>query len=749
MEQSAQQSKRNLFHEFIVENALYETHGLEELRSVTTGTPPSLAIDAGVILAELREHVRAVEPLWMLSGLIPTTLKDFVATYVQRFAEAKLRIVVVFNGINVHAIASLGTPATPMRFDEWKALIPSASLRTLPPATKDSFETSLAGVQFGEEVTVAMISALRGLGVEVWRAPYVSWGQMAAFMAPTNKYVGEVLGPYEMIAMRAVDRVVLDVDVANGTFTALSKNAVMEKIKAISGLSAVQPDDLIHAIIIDSTHPNIHEEWLDMGPYSFQSFPHLLLQMVTKEEPGRGIVTKMSKMPGLVKCAFLRSRALIECTPVLHVSADVLPLSKLTGNVTYGSLREVFGFPAPSLYYFFAATGLLSPAVLSTVVSMRILDHGPLAETREFQQAAEFIIPLRTQIVFQLIQLLSHVSNPNFGGSYQLLWTRTYHQRPNFGGMSVTPILRPPPIKLDEWTSLDVPPSPSDLTFHYVLRNAEKAQPMGHYSNVGEALTAIHLKALDLLGYFTHATHASNTEVSGQSIYSDALQQCAPEFSHLGVLLIELIRTRNLTDSRLTFLRKDVVDVPQAPGVNFAVRLVSMLPVALKSPWTGPVSAPLLAYNAMLSSMQQTLRALLEVIAVTLFFTDIHEEPRYAHRMPPPNTFGVEHYTDLAERLPFRTVPGTHAGVIMQHILTDDAFGKCASRDAAWANLHTTFPDCENIENDVRRMHGLWSSADRIISKLYTEDPGAFEAANRSIRSVTDLVARRFSGLGL
>jgi hypothetical protein len=335
-----------------------------------------------------------------------------------------------------------------------------------------------------------------------------------------------------------------------------------------------------------------------------------LLRNVAKE--GEQFVRSMPKLSQILDA--------VKFPLVLNASGKILPLYKVWNpqdQVTQRGLpcKDIFGTRLPDCFYFFLFSNAISPQTLVAASSAKILDPPVLVDTKEGKIAVERVLPLRTQIVFQLVQQLAQSAandphNPHnyFNSDFSLTWMRN--------SMPV-PILRPPQIKLDEWSNLRLE---DKATFTNVLDYAVNAVRSAQYDTVQQAIAAVHLKSLDLLGYFTHATHSNAHEVSGKSVYSEALACCSQDPDR-AVLLIELLRTRSLTDAPYNTIA-DSANVHLSEGVRFFCRLVSLVPVELSGPYNGPTHTGLLAFNTIVRHLNRTLRSLAEVVGLTLCLED-------------------------------------------------------------------------------------------------------------------------------
>jgi hypothetical protein len=405
--------------------------------------------------------------------------------------------------------------------------------------------------------------------------------------------------------------------------------------------------------------------------------------------------------------------------PVMTLDGECKPISKLpAGGTSIANLREFFYVNLHSefpLYYFFLFSNVIAPATLGVLGTSRIVDHPPLVDTEEYRSVLERIIPLRAQIVFQLMQ---DMQGYHFNQEFGITWLRPSSDKAS------TPIIRPPEIKLDEWT--DIQDKLHD--FHSVIEYERNATSRATYDTVHKAHAAVLLKSLDLLGYFTHAAHVgAQAEVSSASVYATALKHC-DGYAETGVLLIELIRTQTLNDNLLK--GNDAPLGSGVPGANLAARILSLVDVDVAGRWDAPISPALLAFNAVIRAFQRSLRSLTEVISTMLFITR-------------RNDFPLSNYKKMATFLPFGTPLSTYAGVIGMFMMENKEYGKLNTKAGRMALLKKTFPACPNLEADLQKMHYFWGMSDRVITTLVTLDEGMDRTIADKIRKEANALMQK------
>ena len=741
---------RSFFLDWAQENGLVQTENLSGLQTVDPARRKEIAVgvDGGHLLNLLQTEVAQFEPNYFLSNPIPHSAAGFLDQFLKGFADARIKPVIVFDGMDIESEAPLPPRSLSIPWDKVQSLssgctvppvrggrnTPPPSQSTSPVPPLDPFQTlnpaehdalrrrvDVCSLRNDEDVTGWVIRYLIEKKVDVFRAPYWAWPQLAAFLHKSNRYVGEVFGPPEMLAFSNVDRLIIEID-----FSHPAQYKYISKKDCQDVLHKMMPHlDLGLCIMFDSIHRHF-STFVFPQNRQVESFGHLAKMISTY-----AMEDYIAQSP-----RYRMVQSAVKHPLVLTVQGEVTPLSKIGLPPTQQladepRYREIFGTRLPPCFYFFLFTNVISPQTLIAVVNGRISDPPMLVETKEGKIAVERVLPLRTQIVFQIVQQLAQTDQFNnyFQQEFALTWMRN--------NMPV-PILRPPQIKLDEWSSIRSDEVP---TFGTVLEYAVNATRDASYRNVKQALAAVHLKSLDLLGYFTHATHSNSSEVSGKSVYSDALAYAAGDGADQAVLLIELLRTRSLTDSAFSTVADSRAPLPD--GYRFFIRLVSLVPVELKRPFTGPTHVGLLAFNATVRHLHRTLRGLTEVVSLTLFLENRTE-------------FGIGEYAKFPSDLPFRAPPGIIGGIIGHFLLNGPAdegthrdWEALTSSARRYEYLGTVFPDVHDIKQAVSDIFYFWDVGVLMLIQLGldetpTVDPNSISLATRLHDEVIVPLAAKF-----
>eukprot|EP01063_Lacrimia_lanifica_P012016 TRINITY_DN1865_c0_g1_i10.p1 TRINITY_DN1865_c0_g1~~TRINITY_DN1865_c0_g1_i10.p1 ORF type:complete len:843 (+),score=366.13 TRINITY_DN1865_c0_g1_i10:79-2529(+) len=756
------------FSKFLEEKSLIRSRPLDSLR----GT--KVAIDAHNWMKVLTPKIN--EPFQAVMGGVPLTMGRAIKTELERFKKAGITPVFVFNGL------PMILTQTPQQLVQNHFLIEIYEKRE---AAWHAHHENKAGCkqlfeQTGSTITSSefqhnLIRILRENKVEFLKAPYMAWAQMAHYCQPKERCVHQIQGPNELIMFEHVEVLILDFhfDAPTPEFEYIVKSeikhALMQDAEADPTLSNQKLTDLqfldcclLSGLKGQIKHPRhfAHVQFVKIAQ-TLRKFGHACNFILSK--PG----TTRDKDQGNMLLAknHLRIRAVIRHSLVFTLDGQCQPMTA-TRHKDEGknervpcNLSDLWGLRLPNILYFFLSIGAIQTQVLINVVQNQMIETIPQMDTEDYRMLLHRILPLRTQIAHQLITQLSAKDERYHKREAMACW-RWYMKNP-------CSVAQPPAIVLDEWQlehhqiaklqkeHKDQDGAPAALDFLFVVTHFHKnATKVHQYRSVEEVICAIHLKALDLLGYFTHATQSEDPQ-SGLSMFSDALMKTnAPEFSEYSVLLVELFRTKALTCSHFKFMKPESgeseseysKDPWESDGTRNTVhfpselklpsqyskatapmqqnyekccllvsRIWSLLPMALSQDeaWYSDVSKDLLAFNTVVRALHKTLRNLIEVIAAVLFLEKKTEIDPY-------------HYNELPQQLPFGQESNTAMGVVIDYIMrNDEHFGEPqlyynrAERLKYLAEVK--FTCCHDLEADLYKGFRFWCTAKTIYEELKKE----------------------------
>lgn len=697
-----QQSAHKLMHhnflaEFIENCGIVKSGRVEELAG------KKLGVDGNKIIDAVNTVMREKEGLATLTQCVPITAYSEIGRLVDVLAKARVTPEYVFSGMSMvfqskekDALNSKSRDHN-VNLLQLVGLYPSRVGPTYGAICAKAAEELQATMDEDGENYLFLYMKLYP-DAKVSRAPYWSWAQLASYLP--SRYIDDVYGCYEMLAFRGVDRVITKID--EQAYYYVTKADLTQAISQYAAqCGGISSEELPLVVAATSSHKFLNDPFVLLSPSVAETLARLVRD--------RSGALQIGGVQGLSLSRLARAVFGIEHCPVLLPTGECQPLSLLFDRKPLKKLMKLhFGSPLPPLFYFLQMAGLLSPGVLSTVATKQIVDMPTVVDSAEFRSVAEYIIPLRTQIVYQLVQSIQ-----NQNQQMEITWVRRYN--PITGSGREMPILQPPQIKLDEWDTRNFSAPSGTPFFTDVLALSQLAVPAAVYSNTDQACAAVLLKALDLLGYFTHATQTNSSEVSGPSVYSNALERCLTgSLSEYAVLLIEMLRTKTLHDKPLTVQAPPrSVAALHNPSI-FAARLLSIVPIRLHSPWTGPMSAELCGFNGMARSLQRTLRSLTEVIA-TITLIESHGNPR---------SFNVDQFQrEVQPKLPFSAPLMCTAGLIVQWLMENP------TPQITLDYLNKIFPECIDLAADLGSLFYFWYYAGQIITVLFDDDQEAMQTA--------------------
>lgn len=679
----------NHFAQFIEQQGIERRGHLQEFKGKKMG------VDGAKILENINQVMRETEKLATLTSPIPYCAYNEMSYIVEALQFQGISADYVFPGMGL-TFSSKDKERT--KTQDHNETILSLIGRTVNDPARMNKAAEELQVCLDEDAENYIFLYMKLFPhVTVTRAPYWSWAQLASYFNGRTTYVDCVYGCYELLAFRGIEKLITRIDPVDGSYRYVLKQELLGKLIAANRGVPIAEADLPFIVGATSSHKLLNDPYV-----TTMSVQDVLGRAVRDPQTNQLLFPPAPNALSQQQERAARCVDAIQLCPVLLPDGRCVPLCMAFDKVRFSKRRllELFGEPLPPMYYFMQMSGLLSPSVLSTVATKKIVDAIPVVDSPEYRTVAEFIIPLRTQIVYQLVQSLQH-------NQIEITWVRRYNRETNSREL---PILQPPQIRLDQWNTQSVI---GVQYFTDVLPFAQLAVNQCVYRSTSQAHAAVLLKILDLLGYFTHATQTNSTEVSGPSVYSTALEYCKiPSLSEYAVLLIELIRTKTLTERCLFYQPKSSSARPPPlagldPSIIFASRLLSIVPLRLKQPWTGPICADLCGFSGMARSVQRTLRSLAEVITVITHCENTRQ---------PSAPFTVAQYQlDVQAKLPFSTPLMCAAGVVVQYMMSNVANLNIDS-------LEKAFPDCLNLREDLSSLFYFWFYAGQIIKVLYEDD---------------------------
>jgi len=241
--------------------------------------------------------------------------------------------------------------------------------------------------------------------IEFMRAPYSSWAQLS-YLQQKN-YVQSVYSGSEMLMWCGDnDNVILNIDFDKKEFT------WVDKIRVIQDLNLFHPDLFTDICMLAGF------DWISTFPplvgnpntsFTFKGTVDMLQQYRT----GYNAVQAHAEHPNVKKHNyeenFCRIKSIINHNIILKEDGTVEPLNRDTAP---NDLHELFGPRLPDEVYFYMCQGMISPQVVTNLVSGMLLEGPPLCngdtiEYREFIKS-QSLLDLRTQALSLLTMGMSN-----------------------------------------------------------------------------------------------------------------------------------------------------------------------------------------------------------------------------------------------------------------------------------------------------------------------------------------------------
>eukprot|EP01064_Diplonema_japonicum_P014360 TRINITY_DN21972_c0_g1_i1.p1 TRINITY_DN21972_c0_g1~~TRINITY_DN21972_c0_g1_i1.p1 ORF type:complete len:795 (+),score=209.95 TRINITY_DN21972_c0_g1_i1:60-2444(+) len=749
------------FTKFLEDKCLMRSAPLDKLKGTR------IAIDAHNWMKVLTPKIN--EPFQAVMGGVPLTMGKAIIQELDKFKKHSITPIFVFNGLPMILTQS------PQQLVQNPFLLEIYEKREQAWLAHHEGKLGCRQLfeQAGSTITSSefqhnLIRILRENKVEFFKAPYMAWAQMAYWCQNKERCVHQIQGPNELIMFEHVEVLILDYHFESSPpeFDYIIKSEIKKALMLDSQAADTELTDsqfldccLLTGLKGQIKHPKHfnHVQFVKIAQ-TLQKFGNACDFIMSKPPVENGPTNQQLAKNHMRIRAVIRHSVVFtldgQCQPMTHLAARDGKKQDEQERVPC-NLSDLWGHRLPNILYFFLSIGAIQTQVLINVVQNQMIETIPQMDTDDYRLLLQRILPLRTQIAHQLIHQLGERDEKYFIRGPMTCWRWFSTQQ--------TPIPQPHPIKLDEWDISQAEISDKrvegdKVDFYFVVKHFSKKaikdkggqKPLQTYSTYDEVTCAIHLKALDLLGYFTHATADIGSEEpsSGLSMFSEALVKTeASEFSEYSVLLIELFRTRALTCSHFVYMRPDpATEVKSAdpwrsgerekthfpplklPPVYMhqdvvnqkcyecccllVSRIWSLLPMELNDlPWFSDVSKDLLAFNTIVKALHKTLRNLIEVVAAVLFLESRTSINPYL-------------YHELPQTLPFGQESNTSLGVVVDYIMrSHEDFGKSevTSRSLRIAHLKEKFPCCNNIEKDLHKGFRFWLTVNVIFNELLKE----------------------------
>jgi len=262
---------------------------------------------------------------------------------------------------------------------------------------------SSSGSVHQNEFMNAVFKIFQENNIEFMRAPYSSWAQLAYLQQ--KGYVQSVYSGSEMLMWCPDnDNVIINIDFDKKEFT------WVDKIRVIQDLNLMHPDLFIDICMLAGF------DWISTFPplapntgFTFKGTVDMLQQYRT----GFNAIQAHAEHPNVKKYNyeenFCRIKSIINHNIILKEDGTTEPLNKETAP---NDLHELFGPRLPDEVYFYMCQGMVSPQVITNLVSGMLLEGPPLCngdtiEYRDFIKS-QSLLDLRTQALSLLTMGMSN-----------------------------------------------------------------------------------------------------------------------------------------------------------------------------------------------------------------------------------------------------------------------------------------------------------------------------------------------------
>lgn len=428
----------------------------------------------------------------------------------------------------------------------------------------------------------------------------------------------------------------------------------------------------------------------------------------------------MSSLPKEVMRYIDATLALMDA-PVFISDGQCVPLYVVcqTRRMSTMSVLEAFGNRLPSVLYYSFFAGFISSSLITDAAQRCLVSHYPVVDSTAYREIQRVMLPLRVQICCQLLEFSPHLPRP-------MLWYQPYapvRQMEERLQRIICPIV-PSLLPWDVAHDVEIN-SRSTVYFYDVLpyvNSVAEVLPKDDvlYETVQETCASALLNTLDLLGYLMHCNDTDPTQIE-LSLFGEVLMSYSCDtLSEYAMLTLELLRTHALNDDPIrlnTPASKASSAYPLPPGMRFACRLLSIIPLNVDNSWSGPFDAEMAAFSSISRVVSKTLRSFVEALATLMFTT---------HRTRVP----LESFADVTTSLPFSLPVEFGAGNVMMYLLQNPT--------STIADLERVFPQCYALQSDLTTLFGFWCMSYTAMHKLADAidlDRTLIEQANALVRN--------------
>jgi hypothetical protein len=391
---------------------------------------------------------------------------------------------------------------------------------------------------------------------------------------------------------------------------------------------------------------------------------------------------------------------------VMYNNCKVEPLD--AANIAGAELEDMLGLHLPDFVYFVLMEGGLRSSVVNPVVSRRLLDHCPWADSLSYRVLLNDLLDLRLTALGLLLDGLRPAS---CGPDRPFVLQRWYDPH--------TEVRCVPRVGQQLWQPQLVQDASSDrpatlcsvlqafaaggasLTFRSTVLRTDK-----------QILACVIAQALRLLGYAGSSALADEKEKSLLSAFGSAILQAGdvadePDLAERVLVLVELLRYGHLSGAKLQLPASMEASCACDVSVRFLSRIFSLLPPSKTDgqAWRGKVDADLAGFSCMVQALVSSLRDLFDVLALRLWLDKL------VHA-------AMNDVSLVSSQMPFALDSRCVMGVLMKRLML-------APKAYTLAEAERDFPNLLSIQEDVQRAAAFWSKVRLVIIALATTTSAA------------------------
>jgi hypothetical protein len=391
----------------------------------------------------------------------------------------------------------------------------------------------------------------------------------------------------------------------------------------------------------------------------------------------------------------------------------------------------------PSLIYYLLANNVISPQMISCLISGMFIESHPLCngETEEYRKfiAGDELAHLRSQALSILKYALGDAD-------------RTIHVYYWFDPISEV-LLKYSPDYCQKWKESGPSFTQSfgwiktaalkSTDFNTCLSLLESSSPADlKKKHLPSSLTDIHMMVL--VRFFELVGYLKDGKITGTGkILSKAFKR-SDQFQEELIMAMFLIKSNNLTPKPFSIQYPSPWTHTEEAHIRLICRTLSLLPVeTLNSSgvWNGPVDRNILAFNSCSKALHRSFRHLIENILIQLMLTPINKEETMASTLFKSSSFKISQFSEFGKRLPFYSEMGTHMGLLMGgyfHFICHDSSPN--RHENSVKQCQVIFGDAIlDMNHEIQRGKIFWQSIMDIILGLKSngaKNVDAFVSAN-------------------